>query len=238
MKPFLIIKTGGTFAETVADHGDFEDWTRLGLGLAKAEVMIVAVHEGEPLPEPTSCCAAVITGSHAMVTERAPWIEQTACWLRQAVAAGLPLLGICFGHQLLADALGGRAGWNPRGRELGTVAVELTEQGRLDPLLGGLPESFPAHVSHRQSALSLPPGATLLASSALEPHQAFRFGSCWGVQFHPEFAAGDVCFYIERLRGELAAEGLDAERLLASVEPTPAAASTLQRFAALVKAGR
>lgn len=231
MKPILIIKTGGTFPEDVAHCGDFEDWTRQAMNLPAEAVQTVAVCHGELLPELATVAGAVITGSHAMVTEQTPWMQATAAWLRQAVNAGLPVLGICFGHQLLAAALGGEAGWNPLGREIGTAQIGLTEAGRNDPLFGQLPPTFPAQVTHRQSALRLPPGARLLAASPGDPHQAFAIGSAWGVQFHPEFAAGAIRRYIELLAEELRAEGSEPAALLARVTETPEATSLLARFA-------
>jgi GMP synthase (glutamine-hydrolysing) len=234
MKPFLIIKTGGTFADTVPETGDFEDWTRRGMGLDHGETLTVPVFEGVTLPPPGTVCAAVITGSHAMVTDTDTWIEETAAWLRQAIDRELPILGICFGHQLLTRALGGRSGWNPEGREIGTVEVTLTGEGQKDPLFQGLPCTFPAQVTHRQSALTLPPGASLLASSAEDPHQAFACGSAWGVQFHPEFSSDAMHLYIETLSTDLSDEGLVPERLHQAVRPTPTAASILKRFVQLI----
>lgn len=237
MKPFLIIKAGSTFSETIPNTGDFEDWIRRGMGLPTEQILLVPIHEDQPLPEPATVCAVVITGSHAMVTDQSPWIRQTLHWLQGAVASGLPILGICFGHQLLAEALGGRADWNRFGREIGTVEVTLTPEGCQDPLLGNLPKHFPAQVTHRQSAVTLPVDAVLLATSTLDPHLSFRYGpSCWGVQFHPEFAAEDVRYYIGRLHQQLEAEGLDPLQLLSAVEPTPDASSILSRFAEFFKA--
>ena len=82
---------------------------------------------GEALPDPRSVRAVVVTGSAAMVTSREPWSERTAAWLCETVEVKTPVLGICYGHQLLAHALGGRVEDNPQGRHIGTVDVTLTD---------------------------------------------------------------------------------------------------------------
>ena len=174
----------------------------------------------------------MITGSHDMVTDALPWIADTAAWIRRAVDAGLPLLGICFGHQLMADALGGRADYHPGGVEIGTADITRTRASAEDPLFRGLPEVFPGHVTHSQTALKLPEGATLLATGSHDPHQAFRVGSsAWGVQFHPEFDAPAIREYIARREAELAASGRDVAAIRATVRDTPHSASLLKRFA-------
>jgi GMP synthase (glutamine-hydrolysing) len=144
----------------------------------------------------------------------------------------VPIFGICFGHQLLAHALGGQVGDSPHGREFGTVEVQLTEEAQGDALFGGLPPAFGAQVAHSQSVLEMPEGARRLASSALEPNQAFAVGdSAWGVQFHPEFDAGVVVVYINRFRETLLAGGTDPDDLLARCVRTPHSARLLRRFA-------
>jgi GMP synthase (glutamine-hydrolysing) len=145
-----------------------------------------------------------------------------------------PVLGICYGHQLLAHALGGEVTHHPGGVEIGTVAVSLNETAAADPLLGGLPASFPAQAVHWQSVRRLPPGAVLLAGSAHEAHHAFRIGErAWGVQFHPEFSHGALGAYLDGLGELLATEGLDAPAIAARLQATPEAASVLPRFAQL-----
>jgi GMP synthase (glutamine-hydrolysing) len=167
-----------------------------------------------------------------MVTDRAPWSEALAAWLREAVAAQIPVLGICYGHQLLAHALGGEVEYHPGGIELGTVPVRVTGHAVDDALFGGMPEVFPAQAVHRQSVRRLPPGAVLLAENEFEPHHAYRVGSAaWGVQFHPEFSPLAIASYIEHLAGPGQNSALSAAGLLAQVFPTPQAASILKRFA-------
>src|SRR5262245_61079370 len=106
------------------------------MGLAKSDVEVAAVAQGDPLPAPESPAGVVVTGSSAMVSHREPWSELTAEWLARAVELGTPVLGICYGHQLLAHALGGAVGRNPRGREIGTVEVRSLLPGQQDPLFG------------------------------------------------------------------------------------------------------
>lgn len=74
-----------------------------------------------------------------MVTERADWSERTAGWIRNAMDAELPLFGVCYGHQLMAHALGGRVDYLPGGREIGTLPIALTPQGANDPFSAKLP---------------------------------------------------------------------------------------------------
>lgn len=231
-RPTLIIKTGTKIPSLAELHGDYEDWIARGLGIA--EPLVVDVSGGTALPPPQSVGQVLITGSGAMVTDGSDWIEATVAWLRQAVAAATPILGICFGHQLLAHALGGTVDYHPEGVEVGTVTITLTPAGRADPLLGSLPERFPAQVSHSQSVLRVPSGARVLARSAHDAHQAIAFtDTVWGLQFHPEFDAAIVRHYVNYYRATLGTLGRDTDQLLADITDSPASASLLARFSAL-----
>ncbi len=233
-KPVLIMKTGETLAPLRARGEDFEDWIEAGLGLTSAQLSNRHVARGQPLPGVAEVAGVVITGSPAMLTDGAPWNEVAAQWLREALACELPVLGICYGHQLLAHACGGRVDYHPQGREIGTVPVALAPSACADVLLGALPATFAAHTTHSQSVLQLPPTATLLASSVHDRHQAYRVGaSAWGVQFHPEFTAEVMRTYVRERQHALQAEGFDVEALLRDVQETPAASGVLRRFAAL-----
>jgi GMP synthase (glutamine-hydrolysing) len=235
-RPLAIIKVGETF-DTLRDRqGDFEHWIAAGLGATRLPVVVLDPRRGDTLPAPETISGAIVTGSHAMVSHREGWSEATGAWLRELVAHDTPLLGICFGHQLLADALGGAAGDHPGGMELGTVAVELTAEAASDALLHDLPMRFDAHVVHRQSALRLPDGAVRLAGNAFEPNQAFRIGRCaWGLQFHPEFDAEAMRGYVDLLADQLRAEGTDPAALRERVGGTPTSAQLLGRFARIAE---
>ena len=237
IEKLLIIKTGETLPSLLRRRGDFEDWILSGLGVRADDVMVIDVREGSRLPEYGGIRGAVVTGSHANVTEHSDWSERTARWLPGAVERRIPFLGICYGHQLLAYALGGEVGDNPNGREFGTLEIELAEAARKDELLD-LPDScnpLRMQVCHSQAVLRLPDGATRLASSSLDPNQAFLVGErAWGVQFHPEFDAEITRTYIQHYRQELVAEGQDVDGLLVGCRDAGWGQVILQRFAAIV----
>src|SRR5215469_3916164 len=140
MKPVLIIRTGRAPAPIRARHGDFPHWFRLGAQLSPERACVVDVEAGETLPGPHEVAGALITGSAAMVTDRAAWSERTAGWIRDAMDVELPLFGVCYGHQLMAHALGGRVDYLPGGREIGTLPIELLPGAEHDPLAAHLPQ--------------------------------------------------------------------------------------------------
>lgn len=228
--PFLIIETGQPVA-SMRRHGSFAHWIRVAAGLDRDAAVVVDVEGGDALPERTGFAGAIVTGSAAMVTERLDWSERSAAWLREAAHAGLPLLGICYGHQLIAHALGGEVGDNPNGREMGTVCIELGDAAGEDPLLAGLPARFPAQATHRQSVLRPPPGATVLAHNSHDACHAYRWGECaWGLQFHPEFSTTHMRGYIRARSEALAQEGRSSTQMLRAVSATPQARRVLRRF--------
>ena len=126
--------------------------------------------------------AIVITGSRASVYWDETWIDPLIECIAAAVDDGLPALGVCYGHQALAEALGGRvAGMDDF--ELGYNEIERVGD---DELFAGIDERFTVFTSHGDTVVDLPPGAELLARNDHGVH-AFRKGHAWGVQFHPEY---------------------------------------------------
>lgn len=234
MPRVVILKTGTTYPALREAFGDFDSWFVARLA-PELNVHVVDVTADDLPGHPEDWDGIVITGSPAMVSDRAPWSERTAGWLAEAVRAEVPVLGVCYGHQLLAHALGGEAGFHPGGRETGTHKVELLDTATDDPLFKGLPRQFPAQLTHRQSALRLPENAVLLGRNEFEAHQAFRVGRCaWGVQFHPEFSSEVMRAYLKVQAPDLEKEGLDADGLLAEVVDAPEASSLLDRFSQFV----
>ena len=233
MKQITLIKTGGTIPEIRERHGDFEDWFIAGMGVSG--VRQVDVFKDQPLPPIAKTTGIVITGSAAMVSHREDWSEETAQWLKQAVEAGLPVLGVCYGHQLLAHALGGRVGPNPNGRQIGTVTTKMLDTARDDPLLGYLPLQFGSQATHSESVLELPSGAERLATSPLDKNFSIRFSeNAWGVQFHPEFSGPVMSEYINCRSDAIRGEGLNPDKLLSNVTDTDKARSVLGKFAELI----
>lgn len=228
--PLLILETGQP-APPLRKHGGFGHWIRVAAGLSRDAAVVVDVEAGERLPSTEGFAGVIVSGSKAMVTQRLDWSERTAAWLRDAVQAGFPVFGICYGHQLLAHALGGEVGDNPAGREMGTVSIALLPAAGDDPLFAGLPATFPAQVTHVQSVLRPPEAAIVLATSTRDACQAFRSGtSAWGVQFHPEFSTIHMRGYVAARRDALAAEGFDVQALLHDVAAAPVARQVLRRF--------
>jgi len=216
-----LLVVGETLPAIAAARGSFVDWFRAGTGLP-----LEVVDAREDLPAPTYG-AVVVTGSAAMVTERAPWSVRAGEWLRAQLDR--PMLAVCYGHQLLADVLGGEVGTNPNGREIGTIEVH-TER---DPLFDELPDPLVVQSTHVESVLSLPPVATRIASSALDPNQGYRVGRAWCLQFHPEMDADIIRAYVRARREAITAEGLDPDALLAAARDTSHGRDILRRFAAL-----
>lgn len=231
-KPLTIIQMGRPPEDLRQMHGEQPDWIAAALAESQGRIRVVRPFEGEALPVPAELAGAVLTGSWAMVTDREPWSERTAQWLREAMSVGLPLLGICYGHQLMAHALGGRVDYNPRGREIGQQRIELTPDAKHDHLLVGLPARFTANLTHVQSVLVPPPGATVLGRSSHDPHQILRYGPhALSVQFHPEFSPELMAACLVRREDVFLAEGFDVPGMCRQLGPTPQAQQVLRRFA-------
>jgi len=217
--PIVILVAGATVPAISARRGDYPRWIRETVGDAWGGGGVehdLRVHNaGAPLPRPRSASAFVITGSSSSVTERAPWMLRAEQLVRVAVAARVPVLGLCFGHQLIATALGGEVVKNPKCREIGTVRLDRVAD---DPIFARLPRSFPVNATHVDAVVRLPPGAEVIATTAKDAASAFRVGPrVHGVQFHPEFDDDVMRGYLHARSGVIREEGGDPDALLAAV---------------------
>jgi GMP synthase (glutamine-hydrolysing) len=231
----LVLRTGDAIPEVAAHRGEFLHWIQRGVGDAWDGAW--TEHDARtnahfPAFDAVERLGILVTGSSSSVTERAPWMLHTEAYLREAVARNIPVFGICFGHQLLAQALGGNVAKNPRGREIGTVKLELHASAKDDLLFQGLPEGFVVNATHVDTVERLPPGATVLSHTALEPHAAYRIAGkpAWGVQFHPEIDAEVMRGYIHARRAILAGENIPWDEVRAAVTDAPQATLLMRNF--------
>lgn len=196
----------------VIQHEDVVPLDLLGPALGAAELVVVRPDAGEPLPPISEIDGLVVLGGtmSAYDDERAPWLPAVRAYLRDAVEHGTTTLGVCLGAQLLAVALGGEVEVNaPSGPERGVVEVRVRPDGESDPLFSPVVDALGRDVlapsSHNDAISVLPEGAVWLASSRQYPFQAFRVGSAWGVQFHPEAGEDTFAAWTERHGGDVEA---------------------------------
>lgn len=171
--------------DNAIDHGMYrpvEHWAALA-GFSPASVYPPG---GDALPEPGVHTHVILTGSESSIVERAAWAEAELRWLERAVRAGVRVLGSCWGHQLIAAALGGpecvRRAATP---ELGWERIAPTQNAD-DPLIDGAFEAFVSHFDEVVPACR--PELRVLAASPGCAVQALRWGELpvWGIQAHPE----------------------------------------------------
>jgi GMP synthase (glutamine-hydrolysing) len=192
-----------------------------------AETRVYKVNDGHFPPLPTgpdwAYDGVVISGSQTSVYDDLDWIHDLTSWLRDVHRADVPVLGICWGQQLLAQALGGRV-VDMGEHELGYRTVH--QRGE-DPLLAGAPASFTAFQTHSDRVAELPAGAVELARND-RGIQAFRVGARYGVQFHPEYDRETAEWVIGNK--DLSAERLDSVRSTITDESVEAAKQATRVF--------
>ena len=234
MKNLLIIKTGDTFPEIKADHGDFEDMFSDSLDGIDVDLTIYDARDQQPLPDLANFSGVVITGSHSMTTDCEPWSERLLPYVKEMLTTKTPTLGVCYGHQLIAKALGGEIAAHLSGPQAGSSEIILTEAGKQDQLLGQSPETFKVNAGNSQRISKLPDAAIVLAGNDFEPHQAVRFGEAmWGLQFHPEFNRNVTCAYIDRTTEVLLEHGRNIEEIKTNCIDTNDSREILRRFSSL-----
>lgn len=232
-----ILQTGETLPELVPESGGFfamftAALTAHGEDVETVLVDVTARAEHDPAVDVERFDGIIVTGSPAMVAEDTPWMRWGVRTLQHAVQLQVPLLGVCFGHQLLGVAMGADVGPNPRGREIGSVEVVRYEE-TTDLLLDEGPQRFFAQVSHVDVIRDPGPRLEVLARTQHDGAHVVRAGPwAWGVQFHPEFDVDTVRAYLNARRVFVdQTHGLGAtEERLQRLTPSPDAAALLPRF--------
>ncbi|MFV0253607.1 MAG: type 1 glutamine amidotransferase [Beutenbergiaceae bacterium] len=193
----------------VVQHQDLVPLGLLGPALAQCDLLTLTPGHDQPWPAPADFDALIVLGGTADVRDRDGdvWLAQVGAYLRAAVQAQVPTLGICLGAQLLTTTLGGQVEHAaPGGPERGLVELRMRPEAADDALLGpvvaALGRDVVAPASHEDVVSTLPPEAVWLASSRQYPFQAFRVGSAWGLQFHPEVEQARLASWIARHGGD------------------------------------
>ena len=163
-------------------------------GIAVERVLLA---DGGVLPDWRDFAGVIVMGGPmgAYDTGKFTWLGPELAFIREAARAGCPVWGVCLGAQLLASALGARVWPGPR-PEVGICEVSPAAGARHDPVFGGLTGPVPVLQWHTDT-FELPAGAVLLASSAQYPHQAFRVGRAYGIQFHIEVPVDLAAQWVE-----------------------------------------
>lgn len=181
-----IIETGHPADAIIERYGSYPHMFRdFFAGEHEMDFYSFSVLENEPLPPAKKCDGWLITGSKAAVYENHPWLPHLRDLILDTKSAKLPMLGICFGHQIMAQALGGAVEKSAKGRGIGIHQYELTKEG--EKLAPGK-KSLNLIAAHQDQVTKPPSGGRLLLTSAFCQYAGFAYGE-WGMslQGHPEF---------------------------------------------------
>ena len=197
---FAVLKAGTAYREIREQRGDFD---RMFIDLLAEPGQAWEVHDvehGQFPSEPAAYDGFVITGSRYSATDDLPWLKDLFALVRAIRGRGQGLLGICFGHQVLAQALGGEVRPNPLGWDVGVRSVQLTPAGQEVPALSAAPRPLRVFELHQDIVTRLPPGGLHLASSDHTLYEMFSLGTrTLGVQGHPEFDTEGIRVALHKL---------------------------------------
>jgi GMP synthase (glutamine-hydrolysing) len=182
-----LLQCGHVRADVATDHGDYPELFGALFAGTPVDLVTYVADQGRLPADPGECDAWVVSGSAASVYEPFEWIDRTSRFLTRVVDADVPLVAVCFGHQLLAQALGGRVERSDRGWGVGIHRYDVVAPVPRWPGPDA-PTDLTLLASHQDQVTRLPDGATVLASSAHCPVAAYALGPrVVAVQAHPEF---------------------------------------------------
>jgi GMP synthase-like glutamine amidotransferase len=208
-----IVETGRPPEELVAKYGDYSTMIRRWLDLDLVEYSTIPVLDGALPGDPADAVSWIFTGSRFGVYEDHPWIPPLEAFIRECHDRSIPIIGICFGHQLIAQAMGGKVRKSDKGWGLGVHEYPVLR--RLEEI-GPLPSSFSIEAFHQDQVEVAPQSAHVVASSGFCPNALLYYPDfALTIQGHPEFSAEYAADLIELRRGtafssSTAEKGLEA----------------------------
>ena len=219
--------------DLVASHGTFGDmfsrW--LGEALPEAQFESVSIYSEERAPVAAGYDGFLISGSPHGVYEDLPWMRLIKALLADARESEVPVAGVCFGHQIMAEAFGGRVEKSDRGWALGHTDYELTEAG--DRVFGA--DGLSVIAFHQDQVVEAPPGSTVLLGNAHCPIAALEYDHpAMSVQFHPEFTEDFARTLLDRFSGEVIPERL-ARAASEGLKPVPDTRKVAEAFASFYR---
>ncbi len=213
---------------------------RLDAALAATGLDVVRMRTNDgAFPDGADFCGVYVSPSFNGAYDDEPWIHREHEVLRALARAGVSMLGLCFGSQILASSLCGRDQVFVRDdREKGYGTIRLTGHARADdPLTGGLPEVVPIFHWHRDEVRADHPDMRVLASSDACANQIWRwrYGPVWGVQPHPEFDRRQIINWFDGNRRQFEADGLDHDQLVRQADDNETAGRLIDNFLSYVR---
>ncbi|MBI1362022.1 MAG: type 1 glutamine amidotransferase [Alphaproteobacteria bacterium] len=191
----------------------------------------VALVDGATPPDPAQCDAVLVTGSPAGVYDLTPWMTPLRDFVRGAWEAKTPMIGVCFGHQIIADALGGDVRKSEKGWGVGRHTYDIVARR---PWMDGASDRFSLGVSHQDQVIAPPPGAETLARSRHTDHAmlAYDGGPAISLQGHPEFTDGFLAALYGARRGKTLSDDLADQAIesLAGPEDNARVGEWMARF--------